>query len=186
MEIIFTQVSSEDHLKQILNLQKMNLRRSISADEVRNEGFVTCEHSFDLLQKMNHPHPHIIALSDDRVVGYCLVMSPIWRKELPVLHSMFEKIEQQSWKTCSIKSEDYIAMGQVCIGQEFRKKGLFRKMYAYYKEQLSPWFRYCITEVDQANTRSLNAHDSIGFQHLHSFDGGDGHQWELIIWDWRS
>lgn len=179
-----TQVSSDDQIFQILKLQSENLKRSLSLESITNDGFVTCEHDFTLLKKMNEPDAHIIAQNDGVIVGYCLVMAPRWRNELDVLRMMFEKIESTKWKSKKILPTDYITMGQVCIHKDHRSKGLFKKMYNYYKKQLSDQFKYCVTEVATENLRSLNAHGAVGFQKLFSYIADDGKSWELIIWDW--
>ena len=75
-------------------------------------------------------------------------------------------------------------MGQVCIDKQHRRKGLFKKMYDHFREQLSPHYKYCITEVATSNVRSLQAHEAVGFKNLLSYKADDGKDWELIVWDW--
>lgn len=180
------QVVSDDQINEILCLQSANHKSSLSIEEIIKEGFVTCKHDFSLLQKMNQPLPHIIATFKEAVVGYCLVMSAEHRNELEVLKSMFQMIEKQSMHNQIIVPEDYITMGQVCIDKNHRKKGLFKKMYHHFKKQLSPHYKYCITEVATSNVRSLNAHEAVGFENLLSYKADDGNDWELIIWDWST
>ena len=180
-----TQASKDQHIHDILRLQPPNVKQVLSSNEIDVEGFVTCEHDFELLNKMNQPDGHIIAVADDTVVGYCLVMSPIWRNEVEVIQAMFDAIEKMSWHGRPILPEDYVVMGQVCIDKSFRKRGVFRSMYQYYKEVLSSKFKYCITEVATSNHRSLNAHSAIGFENLLSYVAPDQKSWELILWDWN-
>lgn len=176
---------SKDDLLQIINLQKRNLQTSLSHFEIEKEGFVTCIHDVSLLEKMNHPFQHILAVNEnDEVVGYCLVMLPKWRNELDVLKSMFDTIEASIFINEMIKEEEYIVVGQVCVGKNYRKQGVFRKMYHYYKEAYARNFKYCITEIAVSNKRSFNAHQSIGFQLLKRYLSDDGKEWDLIIWDW--
>ena len=184
-EYHITQAAKDEHIHQILALQQINLARSLPQSEVESEGFVTCEHDFALLLKMNYPDGHVIAVANKRVVGYCLVMAPNWRNEVEVIRSMFEKIESADWKGRPISSKDYVVMGQVCISKEFRRKGVFRAMYQHFREVLHSKYQYCITEVATSNTRSLEAHTAVGFQNLLSYAAPDGKSWELIIWDWQ-
>jgi len=184
-EYILTTVSEEKYLHEILALQKANLPNNISAEERAEQGFVTCDHSFDLLRRMNNPFPHVIALSDDKVVGYALVMLPDHRNALDVLLSMFAKIDQQQYQGQSIKDSRYFTMGQVCIAKPHRSQGIFRKLYQKMKNEMSENFDYCITEVATDNVRSLKAHAKVGFTNLHSYtDSTNGKSWEIIIWDW--
>jgi len=181
----YTQVDGDSQIEEILQLQKKNLKSALDKDVIVTDGFVTCDHDLKLLKKMNTPHSHVIGVFDSKVIGYCLVMSPIWKDELEVLKSMFAMIERQSWDNKMITSSDYITMGQVCIDKEHRGKGVFRKMYDHYRHVLSPHFKYCITEVATSNHRSRDAHQAIGFEPLLSYQASDGHSWELIIWDWN-
>lgn len=184
-EYQISQVISDEQIVQILQLQRDNLKRSLTPESIVKEGFVTCEHDHSLLKKMNTPNPHVIALYDDSVVGYCLVMAPKWRDELEVIRMMFDKIESNLWNGTMICSDHYITMGQVCIHKDHRSKGLFKKMYHYYRERMSDQFEYCITEVAADNHRSLNAHAAVGFEKFQSYVANDGKNWELIIWDWK-
>jgi len=178
------QVRENQQISQILKLQLDNHQTALLDDEIIKEGFVTCKHEFQLLQRMNQPIPHIIATWEDRVVGYCLVMSIEHRNALEVLKSMFQMIEQLQYNGQDLTKGGYVTMGQVCISKEHRKKGLFKKMYHHFRERLSPDYDYCITEVATSNTRSLQAHEAVGFENLLSYKADDGKSWELIIWDW--
>ncbi|MEX0363472.1 MAG: N-acetyltransferase, partial [Allomuricauda sp.] len=61
----YTQASSDNHLEQILELQQQNLPKNLSAEELKNEGFLTVEHSFSVLKEMNDECGHIIALDNE-------------------------------------------------------------------------------------------------------------------------
>ncbi len=181
----YSQVSSQEQLEQISQLQVDNLKRSLTPPEIAKEGFVTCEHSIDLLHKMNHPDGHIIAVEDDQVAGYCLVMSPLWRTEIEVLKPMFEMVDEIASRHDQLTVTNYIVMGQVCIGKSHRQQGVFKGMYHHFRKCLSHKYAFCITEIATENTRSLSAHEAVGFKVLHSYIATDGRSWELVIWDWR-
>ena len=51
---------SDDDLRQILDLQKKNLKTVLSQDEKNSQGFLTLRHNLHLLSEMNSPFPHII------------------------------------------------------------------------------------------------------------------------------
>jgi len=74
---------------------------------------------------------------------------------------------------------EYIVMGQICVARPYRRQGLFRKLYETMQSQLSSKFQIIITEVDSKNVRSLEAHYTIGFELLYSYQS-DGHDWQLI------
>lgn len=177
MQITYTRASSEDELNQILTLQKKNAIDATSSMEKQNEGFVTVSHNYDILKQMNDACPHVIAKEGDLVVGYALVMLKEFRDEISILSAMFETAAE------ILGDKKYLAMGQICISKEYRKQGIFKGMYTFYKEELQSEFDCLLTEVATNNTRSLNAHLNIGFEVLKTKEN-NGISWELINWDW--
>lgn len=156
--------STTKELQQILDLQKSNLPVNLSDKEKQEQGFVTVHHNMDILQKMHDEHPHIIAKNDDTLAGYALSMSAKFRNDIPVLTPMFTEIDNSSKK-----DTDYIIMGQVCVDKNHRGKGIFRGLYNKMKEEFAGKYDCIITEIDALNTRSLNAHEAVGFKNLSSY-----------------
>ena len=89
----YERATSEKELEQILTLQRKNLPTVISSEEKIKEGFVTVSHTFEILKKMNDVCPHIVAKSDDKVVGYALCMHPKFALDIAVLKPMFAEID---------------------------------------------------------------------------------------------
>ena len=173
--VVYKQADTLKELEQILDLQQRNLPKNISAEESTKEGFVTVEHTLDLLKSMNEVCGHIIAVDDDQVVGYALCMHPKFANDIEVLRPMFQEIDK------AIEGQvNYMAMGQICVAKSHRGQGLFRKLYHTMKEKLPEGFDTIITEVDGKNKRSLAAHTAIGFQELKSYHALDK-QWVIII-----
>lgn len=179
MKVIFKRASTNEELKQILELQRANNAASISEKEKQNEGFVTVQHTFEILKAMNDKCAHIIATHNNRVVGYTLSMVKEFKNTIDVLKPMFQEIEKNINEDTS-----YITMGQVCIDKAVRKQGIFRGLYEFMKLELNKKYDVIITEVDAENTRSLNAHKAIGFETLKTYSSNN-QNWELIIWYWK-
>ena len=72
--ITYHRASINADLYEILKLQKKNLRHLISEDVKEKEGFVTLQHDFEMLKKMNDACAHCIAKYEGKVVGYGLCM----------------------------------------------------------------------------------------------------------------
>lgn len=178
--VTYTTASDQD-LQQILTLQKLNLKSNLTPTEQESEGFVTVDHNINLLRKMNSPYPHVVAKDDKKVIGYCLVMLPTLRSEIPILTPMFDTINQLKYNDVSIDDTRYFIMGQVCIDKRYRGKGVFHDMYKYMHRSMSSDFDYIITEVSAHNQRSLKAHYNQGFNELHNYKDPDGHPWVMII-----
>ncbi|MDE1205637.1 GNAT family N-acetyltransferase [Tenacibaculum larymnensis] len=172
--IEFITATNQTDLLQILDLQRQNLPEKLSETDKKEQGFVTVRHDLEILQKMNDMHPHIIARNDGKVIGYALSMSKSFRNDIPTLIPMFDEID-----TTSKGAKPYILMGQVCIGKNFRGKGIFRGLYTKMKEEFTGIYHSIITEVDEENTRSMNAHKAIGFKTLKTYKSNN-HNWEII------
>jgi hypothetical protein len=179
-------VSSENEIRQILSLQKENLKSSLSNDQIISQGFVTVQHTFDTLKKMNDAEPSVIAKSETEIVGYCLVMLESFKNQIPELISMFDVFRTISYQNQPLSNFNYFVMGQICIAEKFRGIGLFGDMYQKLKTGFSGKYDFVVTEVATLNTRSLRAHEKAGFKKLHTyFDHETNEQWEIILWDWK-
>lgn len=186
MNINYTQAKTVDELHQMLALQAANLPKNISEEEAKSQGFVTVQHDFELLAAMNQPFPHIIAKDGEKVVGYTLVMLRNFADKIPVLFSMFDMINQSTFKGKSVNDATYFTMGQVCIDKDYRGQGLFENLYKTMQNHYANDFQYLITEISARNTRSLKAHSKVGFENLKVFtDAESGEVWHLVIWDWQ-
>ena len=168
--------SSAEEIEQILALQQQNFPDKVSKEEQASDGFVTVVHTVDILLKWQKKQPHILAMSDGKVVGYALSMLSEYRNDIPILVPMFEKID-----SCIDSNRSYIVMGQICIDKAFRGKGIFRGLYENMKQSCAQ-FDWIITEVDEKNQRSVHAHKAVGFQELMSYQQ-DQQTWSLIYLD---
>ncbi|MFD0799039.1 N-acetyltransferase [Maribacter chungangensis] len=172
MNYEYTKVTSDNELEDILALQGRNLKRSLATSKTASQGFVTVEHSLHLLKKMNAIAPHVIAKHNNRVVGYALSMHPSFANDIAILKPMFQELNR-------LDVADYIIMGQICIEDIHRKKGIFRCLYIEMKAQFTNTFKHIITEVDTTNVRSLNAHYAVGFKTLGTYTSND-QDWVII------
>lgn len=183
MPITYTTAQSDEDLRQILALQRQNLYKNTPAEYQQDQGFTTVEHPFEVIQQMNSALPQIIAKDGDRVVGYALVMPRTFGQLVPELVPMFDLVSELNWNGKPICDYRYYVMGQICVAQSHRGQGVFDGLYAEHKNQFSTDFDLCVTEIAVRNTRSMRAHERVGFREVHQ------HQdhidlWSLVVWDW--
>lgn len=176
--VTYKRAQTVKELEQILELQRANIPSVISKEESVKEGFVTVHHNFEILKAMNDKCPHIIAVNNGEVIGYTLCMLKEFKEDIEVLRPMFQQIDN-----CLNNGETYFTMGQVCINKTFRKQGVFKGLYTFMKQEMSSEFNMIITEVDEKNTRSLNAHYAVGFKVLDTYKS-NCQDWVLMSWDW--
>jgi len=182
--LLITKASQFEELDQILLLQQKNLARNISQQEAIEQGYVTVIHTPGQLQKMHQLAPAILAKDDEQVVGYALSMPISCSKLIPVLEPMFASLENLVYKHRPLKSFSYYVMGQVCIDKAYRGLGIFDKLYAGHKDIYSSQYDCIVTEVATRNTRSLKAHQRVGFNTIHKYTD-ETDDWEVIVWDWK-
>jgi len=173
-EIYYNRAKTTQELNEILELQNANISSNISNKDKFTEGFVTVYHTLEILKAMNDKCPHIIAKCDGKVIGYALCMHKDFKDNIDILKPMFKQIDN-----CLKTSASYMVMGQVCIESSFRKKGVFRGLYNFMKEKMKLDYDLIITEVDQNNTRSMNAHQAIGFKILYSYQS-NSQDWNIL------
>jgi ribosomal protein S18 acetylase RimI-like enzyme len=171
-------VRNEQELRQILELQRANLARNLSADQVSEQGFVTVEHTFDLLRQMHAIAPSIVAREGEALAGYALVMPIECRSFIPILEPMFARLEQ-----LGMMKQRFYVMGQICVAAPWRGQGVFDLLYRTHRKHLRSAYDCSVTEVATRNTRSMRAHERIGFEVIERYrDATD--EWALLRWNW--
>jgi hypothetical protein len=185
--ISITTVQCEADVMAILALQQANLRRNVSINEQISEGFVTVEHRFDVLWRMNQAAPSIIAKnSASELVGYALVMLPEFGSEIPELVSLFELLNRLEYEGKPLREYAYYVMGQACVEKRYRGRKLLAQMLNMHRETYSHRYQLLITSVLDQNKRSLHAHTEAGFKTIYSYhDSILNVTWHVLLWDWQ-
>jgi RimJ/RimL family protein N-acetyltransferase len=77
----------------------------------------------------------------------------------------------------------YYYMGQICVAEAFRGKGIFQGLYQAHAKFFGSRFDCLVTEVSPLNKRSMAAHLKLGFDIIHEYEDESG-EWCVIAWDW--
>lgn len=176
-------VRSRDELAAILELQRESHASRVTAAQARTEGFVTAQHTLEILEQMHALGPSIVArTSDGQLAGYALMMPLTTRALVPVLEPMFEMLERLSWRGTPLPRLRYYVMGQICVAPAFRGKGVFDALYRGHRAHYAGRFELIVTEIATRNERSMRAHARVGFDELHRYrDATD--EWSIMAWD---
>lgn len=128
---------------------------------------------------MHALEPSIIAVSEDALAGYALVMPNACRAFIPVLEPMFQRLE-----ALGLVSPRSYVMGQVCVAREFRGQGVFDRLYQGHRELLGDRYDVVFTEIALRNVRSMRAHARVGFREVERYrDATD--EWAIVALDLR-
>lgn len=187
--LLATTVGSGSELTKILQLQQKYLISSIGEDEMRSQGFLTVQHSPELLKEMHSLAPSIIIKDGEEVVAYALVMLRECRELIPELLPMFNTLDNLEYRHIEhggkpLNKYSFYVMGQICVAKEYRGQGLFDMLYHKHREVYQPKFDFIVTEVATRNTRSMRAHERVGFKTIHTYRDKLDH-WAVVLWDWE-
>jgi GNAT superfamily N-acetyltransferase len=129
--------------------------------------------------------PSLVARDRDGiVVGYALVMPREASALLPILDPMFTEIEQlPPGSLTGGPNPRWYVMGQIAVAPSHRGSGVFDALYAGHRKLYCDRYDLVFTEVATRNTRSLRAHERVGFRTVKVYrDETD--EWALIAWSW--
>ncbi|WP_268034589.1 GNAT family N-acetyltransferase [Algoriphagus sp. PAP.12] len=180
---IIRQSSSNSDLEGILQLQRENLLENLNQETIQKEGFVRVKHSLEDLENLQKDVGHVIAVSGDQVAAYILAMTKQSRDKIPMLLPMFEQFDSIQYQGQLVSDFNYMAVGQVCVGKDYRGLGLFAEAYRAYRDFFKPNYYFAITEISLNNKRSLRAHEKVGFKIIHTFKD-QYEEWAIVLWDW--
>lgn len=181
---MITLAQTDDDLRGILALQRANQVRNLPPDVQTRQGFVTIQYTLEQMWQMHELGPSVIAKDGDAVVGYAITAMPRTRRFIPELASLFDQIDGLTYRDQPIHELLYYVMGQVCVADGYRGQGLFDQMYQHHRTVYGGDFQLLITDISARNTRSLRAHERVGFRPLREFyEPGAGETWIVVAWD---
>ena len=171
---------SEKDLEAIIGLQSINMEDALQDGEIFSEGFVTIRYDVPTLATICGSHHHIIAFDGSVLAGYALVLLREKANLVPFLEPMMGVLKGISYRGGNLMDFSWFIMGQVCVAKAFRGKGVFENLYNAMKLGYQSDFSLIITEISGRNTRSIRAHEKVGFQTLHSFKDDTGGDWYIV------
>ena len=180
VEIQLAKTSEE--LIEVLVLQQANLRKNISDEEATTQGFLMAEYDLAFLELLHKNSPGILAKVGEKVIGYSLVALPDTARHHPLLADLVENIERCKYDGKAVTN--YAIVAQLCVSKDYRGQNLVQKLYGAFRDHYANRYMYCVTDVAQANHRSLKAHQKRGFQVIDTLEYG-GIGWNIVLWDWN-
>lgn len=183
--IKITLARKKTELKQIIELQKLNLRTAVGEETAQQQGFLTAVHDYKVLEEMNNATAAVIAKKGTKVVGYALAMTRPFAEKIPTLTPVWALQDEASINGEALIDMNYMGMGQVCVAEEARGQKIVDRMYKYMRTCYSLHYPYLITAIDAMNTRSRRVHERIGFKELLVKPATTGQEWVIVGWDWN-
>lgn len=185
--MLITTAQSIVDLQGVLALQQQNLASRVPAGVQQAQGFVTLQYTLDQMQRMHALGPSVVAKDGEQVVAYAITAMPEARAFVPELETLFAMLDVVPYEGQPLSSYPFYVVGQVCVADGYRGLGLFDRLYEHHRQLYRDRFRLFITDIAVRNTRSIRAHERVGFRIVNQFFEPDaGEEWVLVVWDWAT
>ena len=83
-----------------------------------------------------------------------------------------------------VTNKTFYVMGQICVDERYRGKGVFDALYLTHKELLGNVYELCVTSVSTRNSRSMKAHQRVGFEIVNTFQDATD-EWNVLVWNFK-
>jgi hypothetical protein len=177
-------VSTPEELDQIAHLSDLNLVTNISPETKAKQGFVTWSYPVDALKALHGIVPSVIAVDEGAVVGYALSLLRESSSAYPRMQGTLDHLASVQYEGKSLGGYRFYLMGQICVAESHRGKGVVELLYQFHRKQFSPQFEMLVTEISTSNHRSQKAHERVGFKVIDTYHD-EADQWNVVLWDWR-
>jgi predicted GNAT superfamily acetyltransferase len=154
--VLYRRAESEDY-PGILRLQSANYIDNLAREE-RNQGFLSAQFSPLQVSKISEDLGTMVALVGNDVAGFLCAFRNEFEHGSPVLAKMFESYDRVKFEGKTLSSYKSYVYGPVCIGREYRQRGLVRGLYEAQKQDLAGQFDVGVAFVSRSNPHSLQAH----------------------------
>ncbi len=150
-----------EHSDELVNLNRKFLIDNLSPEQ-REKGFIRIEYSIDDFKTFVKNREIVVAFNFDEIVAYYLIGRKSETTEIDYQREMTNKIVEKYRY-----SEEKIGYGcQVCIDQDFRHFGLFKKMLQALTKSVKRKYDYLLCSISDFNPASLKAHQKNGWEYI--------------------
>lgn len=175
-----TRAAAQD-LPGILALQEANLHDNLPEPQ-RAQGFLSARLTAAHFDQIEREVALIVARDDARVAGYLCAATVAFSRQFPVLAAMLERYPHLQYLGAPLDRLNSFVYGPVCIGRDWRGRGLLRAMYDALRAQVAGRFQAGVAFVAQDNPHSLSAHaEGLGMSVIGEFSFNGKQHWILAF-----
>jgi len=154
----------------ILRLQSANYIANLSEEE-RKEGFLSAQFTSEQTAQIAQDLGTMVAVVDGSLAGFLCAFRNEFETGSPVIAKMLGSYDRMRFDGRSLSSFESYIYGPVCIGREYRRRGLLRGLYEAQKRDLAGQFEIGVAFVARTNLHSLQAHvQGLGMSEVGDFD----------------
>jgi predicted GNAT superfamily acetyltransferase len=142
---------------EILDLQSANFIANLTAEE-RNQGFLSAQFTPEQIARIAEDLGTTVAVVGGQVAGFLCAFRKEFETGSPVIAKMLEAYDRLNLEERPLSAFKSYIYGPVCIGREYRRRGLLRGLYDAQKRDLAGQFEIGVAFVSRDNLHSLSAH----------------------------
>lgn len=146
-----------DDYRAILDLQAANYIANLSLEE-RKEGFLSAQFSPEQTARIAEDLGIMVAVVDHCIGGFLCAFRREFSTGSPVIAKMLDSYDRLSFSGKPLSSWSSYIYGPVCIGRNYRRRGLLSSLYEAQKQDLAGRFEIGVAFVSRGNPHSLSAH----------------------------
>ncbi len=154
---MITKLATENDIQGILNLQEINLLRSLSESDKEN-GFVTTRFTIAQLEEVLNERGLFIAESEEIIIGYTMAASWDYFSQWPIFPFMISRLSGFIFNGTNITDQNTFQYGPICVDSSLQGTDTFPRLFDEMRTELSSRYPVGITFINKANQRSYNAH----------------------------
>jgi predicted GNAT superfamily acetyltransferase len=168
-QVDFRRATRRDY-SAILRLQSANYIANLSQEE-RQEGFLSAEFTPEQVAEMAENLGTTIAVVGSEVAAFLCAFRREFNTGSPVIAKMLETYEFVQFEGKRLSRWNSYTYGPVCIGRDYRRRGLLRGLYEAQLADLAGQFEVGVAFVARNNPHSLQAHVSgLGMTEVGDFE----------------
>jgi predicted GNAT superfamily acetyltransferase len=168
---VFRSATASDY-PSILRLQSANYIGNLAAEE-RGQGFLSAEFSPAQVAAIAQDLGITVAVAAGEIAGFLCAFRKEFNHGSAVIAKMLDAYDQVEFQGCRLSAYNSYVYGPVCIGRNFRGKGLLRGLYETQLHDLAGLFDVGVAFVSHDNPHSLHVHVSgLGMEEVGAFEVG--------------
>ena len=157
MPIIEYRRAKPEDYSPILDLQSANFIANLSEEE-RKEGFLSAQFTVEQTTWIAEDLGTMVAVVGNRVGGFVCAFRKEFDTGSPVIAKMLDSFDRLSFQGKPLNFFSSYIYGPVCIGRDYRRRGLLRGLYEAQRKDLAGQFEIGVAFVSRSNPHSLSAH----------------------------
>jgi hypothetical protein len=155
--IEYRRAAQPEDYSEILNLQSANFIANLTAEE-RKQGFLSAQFTPDQTARIAEDLGTTVAVVGGRIAGFLCAFRKEFETGSLVIAKMLEAYDRLNLEGRPLSAFKSYIYGPVCIGREYRRRGLLRGLYEAQKRDLAGQFEIGVAFVSRNNPHSLSAH----------------------------